>query len=178
MRSVTRCRRWPDYDVAADAGAAGGRGPARARAGRPASCTSSGLLAGRGRDPGAGPAGQRAPAGAAHPRPRGNRIDEVEFHPAWHELMAAAVGHGLHAAPWADARPGAHVARAARFYVWTQVEAGHGCPVSMTYAAVPGAAARARRWPPGSSRGWPPAAYEPGLRGPGRQGRAAGRAWR
>jgi len=68
---------------------------------------------------------------------RGHRIDEVDFHPAWHELMATAVRHGLHAAPWADRRPGAHVARAARFFVWTQAEAGHGCPISMTYASVP-----------------------------------------
>jgi len=67
----------------------------------------------------------------------GNRIDEVEFHPAWHALMTTAVSHGLHAAPWADPRPGAHVARAAKFYVWSQAEAGHGCPVSMTYASVP-----------------------------------------
>ncbi len=66
----------------------------------------------------------------------GNRIDEVEFHPAWHELTAIAVSHGLHAAPWASARPGAHVARAAKFYVWSQVEAGHGCPISMTYASI------------------------------------------
>ncbi|GAA4096942.1 acyl-CoA dehydrogenase family protein [Actinomadura miaoliensis] len=66
----------------------------------------------------------------------GHRIDEVEFHPAWHELMRVAVSHGLHAAPWADDRPGAHVARAAGFYVW-RVDAGHGCPISMTYASVP-----------------------------------------
>jgi putative acyl-CoA dehydrogenase len=67
----------------------------------------------------------------------GRRIDEVEFHPYWHELMRVAVTHGLHAAPWRQDRPGAHVARAAKFYVWSQVEAGHGCPISMTYAAVP-----------------------------------------
>ncbi|MER8182811.1 acyl-CoA dehydrogenase family protein [Kitasatospora sp. NPDC094015] len=67
----------------------------------------------------------------------GHRIDEVEFHPYWHELMRVAVGHGLHAAPWQDARPGAHTARAAKFLVWSQVEAGHTCPISMTYAAVP-----------------------------------------
>ncbi|GAA3797954.1 acyl-CoA dehydrogenase family protein [Sphaerisporangium flaviroseum] len=66
----------------------------------------------------------------------GNRIDEVEFHPAWHELMTVAVGHGLHATAWTSPRPGAHVARAAKFYVWSQVEAGHGCPISMTYASV------------------------------------------
>ncbi|RZU76817.1 putative acyl-CoA dehydrogenase [Micromonospora kangleipakensis] len=66
----------------------------------------------------------------------GHRIDEVEFHPAWHELMRTAVAHGLHAAPWADDRAGAHVARAAKFYTW-RPDAGHGCPISMTYAAVP-----------------------------------------
>ncbi|MDL4821116.1 acyl-CoA dehydrogenase family protein [Actinomadura opuntiae] len=66
----------------------------------------------------------------------GHRIDEVEFHPAWHELMTVAVTHGLHGAPWADPREGAHVARAAKFYSW-RVDAGHGCPISMTYAAVP-----------------------------------------
>ncbi len=67
----------------------------------------------------------------------GHRIDEVEFHPAWHRLMTVAVERGLHAAPWADSRPGAHLVRAAKFYVWSQAEPGHGCPVSMTYAAVP-----------------------------------------
>ncbi|MCF6522862.1 acyl-CoA dehydrogenase family protein [Streptomyces sp. JJ36] len=67
----------------------------------------------------------------------GHRVDEVEFHPAWHRLMTTAVEHGLHAAPWAERRPGAHLLRAAAFYLWSQAEAGHGCPVSMTYAAVP-----------------------------------------
>ncbi|MDQ1748877.1 MAG: putative acyl-CoA dehydrogenase [Frankiaceae bacterium] len=67
----------------------------------------------------------------------GNRVDEVEFHPSWHRLMEVAVGAGLHASPWVDPRPGAHVARAAGFSVWSQVEGGHGCPISMTHAAVP-----------------------------------------
>jgi putative acyl-CoA dehydrogenase len=67
----------------------------------------------------------------------GHRIDEVEFHPSWHRLMTTAVENGLHAAPWRQPRAGAHVARAAAFYVWSQVEGGHGCPISMTYAAVP-----------------------------------------
>ncbi|MEU3766357.1 acyl-CoA dehydrogenase family protein [Amycolatopsis keratiniphila] len=67
----------------------------------------------------------------------GNRIDEVEFHPYWHELMDVAVSYGLHAAPWRDPRPGVHAARAAKMYVWGQVDAGHTCPISMTYAAVP-----------------------------------------
>ncbi len=81
-------------------------------------------------------ANENPPALRTHDR-FGHRIDEVEFHPAWHELMTVAVGHGLHAAPWRDGRPGAHVARAAGFYVWSAAEAGHGCPVSMTYAIVP-----------------------------------------
>jgi putative acyl-CoA dehydrogenase len=67
----------------------------------------------------------------------GHRVDEVEFHPAWHSLMTVAVAHGLHAAPWLSSRPGAHVARAAGFYVWAAAEAGHSCPISMTYAIVP-----------------------------------------
>jgi putative acyl-CoA dehydrogenase len=67
----------------------------------------------------------------------GHRIDEVVYHPSYHALMAVAVKHGLHAAPWRDARPGAHVARAAGFYVWSQVDAGHGCPISMTYSVLP-----------------------------------------
>ncbi|HZZ65743.1 MAG TPA: acyl-CoA dehydrogenase family protein [Candidatus Baltobacteraceae bacterium] len=67
----------------------------------------------------------------------GNRIDEVTYHPYYHELMAAAVQFGLHAAPWSSNAPAAHTVRAAKFYVWGQLEAGHGCPISMTYAAVP-----------------------------------------
>ncbi|RAV01129.1 acyl-CoA dehydrogenase family protein [Mycolicibacter senuensis] len=66
----------------------------------------------------------------------GNRIDEVEYDPAYHELMRTAIAHGLHAAPWADPRPGAHVVRAAQTGVWT-AEPGHMCPISMTYAIVP-----------------------------------------
>src|SRR5260370_38919410 len=67
----------------------------------------------------------------------GNRIDEVEFHPSWHRLMEVAIGHGLHALPWREPRPGPHAARAAGFYVWSQVEARHACPLSLTYAATP-----------------------------------------
>ena len=66
----------------------------------------------------------------------GHRVDEVEYDPAYHELMTVAVGRGLHAAPWADDRPGAHVVRAAKTSVWTP-EPGHMCPISMTYAVVP-----------------------------------------
>ncbi len=73
-----------------------------------------------------------------HPFDRfGHRIDEVEYHPAYHQLMEVAVREGLAGGPWADDRPGAHVGRAAKFAIWTQVEAGHGCPVSMTYSIVP-----------------------------------------
>ncbi len=67
----------------------------------------------------------------------GNRIDEVVFHPAWHRLMQYAAQAGLAGAPWRDQGPYPHVRRAAKFYVWGQVESGHGCPISMTYAAVP-----------------------------------------
>lgn len=66
----------------------------------------------------------------------GHRVDEIEFDPAYHELMREAVAHGLHGAPWADARPGAHVVRAAKTGVWT-ADPGHMCPISMTYAVVP-----------------------------------------
>lgn len=66
----------------------------------------------------------------------GHRVDEVEYDPAYHELMRTAIAHGLHGAPWADGRPGAHVVRAAKMAVWN-VEPGHVCPISMTYAVVP-----------------------------------------
>ncbi|WP_443075327.1 isovaleryl-CoA dehydrogenase [Streptosporangium sp. NBC_01469] len=106
----------------------------------------------------------------------GRRIDEVEFHPAWHELMAVAVDNGMHATPWSSARPGAHVARAAKFYVWSQVEAGHGCPISMTYASI-----AALRHSPALAADWEPLlasrSYDFGLRPPlGKRGVLAGMA--
>ena len=67
----------------------------------------------------------------------GNRIDLVKFHPSYHQLMRTSIEHGLHASPWTAPGPGAHVARAAKTYLHTQVEAGHGCPITMTFAAVP-----------------------------------------
>lgn len=67
----------------------------------------------------------------------GHRVDLVSYHPAYHRLMETAIAHGLHASPWTAPGPGAHVARAAKSYLHTQVEAGHGCPVTMTFAAVP-----------------------------------------
>jgi putative acyl-CoA dehydrogenase len=81
----------------------------------------------------------------------GHRIDEVEFHPSWHRLMELAVATGLHALPWREARPGAHVARAALFFVLSQAEAGFGCPISMTYSGVPALRAQpelAAEWEP------------------------------
>lgn len=67
----------------------------------------------------------------------GHRLDEVEFHPAYHQLMQIAIAEGLHASPWQQPRAGAHVARAAKYYLHTQVEAAHGCPITMTFAVVP-----------------------------------------
>ncbi|MEV6668861.1 acyl-CoA dehydrogenase family protein [Streptomyces sp. NPDC051162] len=104
----------------------------------------------------------------------GHRVDEVEFHPAWHELMAEAVASGQHAAPWAEPRAGAHLVRAAKFYVWAQAEPGHGCPVSMTYAAVP-----ALRAQPDLAAAYEPLlasrTYDYGLRPPlGKRGLIAG----
>ncbi|MYW01466.1 acyl-CoA dehydrogenase family protein [Streptomyces sp. SID3343] len=104
----------------------------------------------------------------------GNRVDEVEFHPAWHELMGVAIGHGLHASPWREDRPGAHVARAAKLYAWGQAEAGHMCPLSMTYASVP-----ALRLEPELAEAYEPLLasreYDFGLREPsGKRGLIAG----
>ena len=95
----------------------------------------------------------------------GNRIDEVEYHPAYHRLLETAVAHGLHAAPWADERPGAHVARAAKVIAWSPVDYGHTCPISMTYAVVP-----ALRNSPELAAQFEPLltcrVYDPGLRAP------------
>jgi putative acyl-CoA dehydrogenase len=96
----------------------------------------------------------------------GNRIDEVAFHPSWHWLMTRAVGYGLQAAPWEQRDAGsdhAHVRRAAGFLAWSQTEPGHGCPISMTYAAVP-----ALRVDETIAKEWTPAlaatTYDPGIR--------------
>jgi len=93
----------------------------------------------------------------------GHRIDEVEYHPAWHQLMDVAVRHGLPGGPWRDPRPGAHVARAAGHLVWSQVEAGVACPITMTYAAV-----AALRTSPKLAAAWEPVitagVYQPELR--------------
>jgi putative acyl-CoA dehydrogenase len=96
----------------------------------------------------------------------GNRIDEVVFHPSWHWLMERAVGHGLQAAPWEQQAEGsttAHVRRAAGFMAWSHTDPAHGCPISMTYAAVP-----ALRADESLAKEWVPAlaatAYDPTIR--------------
>jgi putative acyl-CoA dehydrogenase len=85
----------------------------------------------------------------------GRRIDEVEFHPAWHQLMTLLIENGAHSLPWEQGegqqRPGAQVARAAAYLMFGQVENGSQCPVTMTYASVPALrqnAAIAARWLP------------------------------
>jgi putative acyl-CoA dehydrogenase len=81
----------------------------------------------------------------------GHRVDLVRFHPAYHTLMRTAIEHGLHASPWTEPGRGANVARAARCYLHTQVDAGHGCPITMTFAAVP-----TLRTTPELARQWEP----------------------
>lgn len=95
---------------------------------------------------------------------RGVRLDEVEYHPAYHQLMRVGVEHGLGGGAWtADPGTGAHVARAAGLLLWSQVDAGHTCPLSMTAAAVP-----ALRADPVLADTWVPRLastdYDPGLR--------------
>jgi putative acyl-CoA dehydrogenase len=96
----------------------------------------------------------------------GHRIDEVEYHPGWHELMRTAVTAGLQAAPWApDAGEHAHLRRAAGFYLANHAESGHLCPISMTYAAVPALRHEptlAQHFEPGLTR----TSYDFGLRPP------------
>ncbi len=75
------------------------------------------------------------PVAQAHDR-WGFRLDEVEYDPSYHRVLGAAVARGAHTSAWAEPRPGAHVARAAMFMLFAQVEPGHACPVSMTHAAV------------------------------------------
>ena len=96
----------------------------------------------------------------------GNRIDEVEFHRAWHDLMALAVGHELHSLAWTAANDGAHVARTAMYLTATQAEGGFACPITMTFAAVP-----ALRAAPAVAAEWVPrlmaTTYDPVLGGAG-----------
>jgi putative acyl-CoA dehydrogenase len=86
----------------------------------------------------------------------GHRIDEVEYHPAWHQLMSLGVEHGLHSLPWTDPQPGANVARAAMFTQLTYAEAGVGCPISMTFSVIP-----ALRHQPDVAAEWEPRFLSP-----------------
>ncbi|ROM57258.1 acyl-CoA dehydrogenase family protein [Pseudomonas rhodesiae] len=95
-------------------------------------------------------ANQHKPVFNSHDR-YGHRIDLVEFHPAYHELMRTAVEHGLPSLPWAHPQAGAHVARAAMTYLHSQAEAGSGCPLTMTFACVP-----ALRLQPDLAKTWLP----------------------
>jgi len=124
--------------------------------------TAFGALAGRAETIAWGfQANENRPVLHSHDR-TGVRIDAVDFHPAWHSLLALGVAHGLHALPWREPRPGAHVARAALFMTLAQVEAGVGCPLSMTCSAVP-----ALRLEPAVAAVWEPRltslAYDPRL---------------
>jgi putative acyl-CoA dehydrogenase len=109
--------------------------------------------------------------GAADPDRHGNRIDRVEYHPAYHQLMAAAVARVLHGAAWSDSRPGAHVLRCAKTIVWSPVDYGHMCPLSMSYSVIPALRtepALAGQWEPGlTGREYDgrdlPASAKPGL---------------
>ncbi|GAC1439751.1 MAG: acyl-CoA dehydrogenase family protein [Solirubrobacteraceae bacterium] len=92
----------------------------------------------------------------------GHRIDEVDFHPAWHQLMRMGVEHGLHALPWTSQRPAPHTARAALYMTAMQCEAGYCCPITMTFAAVPALRAQpelAAQWEPLLTAG----SYDPRL---------------
>jgi putative acyl-CoA dehydrogenase len=92
----------------------------------------------------------------------GHRIDEVEFHPAWHRLMQMGVEHELHSLPWTSSQPAAHVARAGLYMTAMQAEAGFACPITMTFAVVP-----ALRAQPELAAEWEPlvtaTAYDPRL---------------
>jgi putative acyl-CoA dehydrogenase len=96
----------------------------------------------------------------------GHRIDEVEFHRAWHDLMGLAVSHELHSLPWTSPEPGSHVARTALYLTAAQAEGGFACPITMTFAAVP-----ALRAQPALAAQWEPrltaTSYDPALRAGG-----------
>lgn len=81
-------------------------------------------------------ANENKPVFKSHDR-YGHRVDTVDFHPAYHELMAAGIKAGITSAPWNDPRPGAQVARAATMYLHNQAEAGTSCPMTMSFACVP-----------------------------------------
>jgi putative acyl-CoA dehydrogenase len=81
-------------------------------------------------------ANQHIPELRTHDR-FGNRIDVVEFHPSWHQLLRMQRRENLHAMPWMLPHTGAHVARTAAYYLQAQVESGSLCPITMTFASIP-----------------------------------------
>lgn len=97
--------------------------------------------------------------------PYGHRIDRVDYHPAWHSLMDLSVSMGLHSLPWEAGPDGAYAARAAGFYVMSQIEQGHGCPISMTTSVIP-----SLRLQPDLAAEWEPAVlsrtYDPSVAPP------------
>jgi len=95
-------------------------------------------------------ANENKPVFKSHDR-YGHRVDTVDFHPAYHELMAAGIKAGITSAPWNDPRPGAQVARAATMYLHNQAEAGTSCPMTMSFACVP-----ALRLQPDIAKTWLP----------------------
>src|SRR5439155_2381947 len=86
----------------------------------------------------------------------GNRIDDVEFHPAWTELLDLGIRAGIPSLPWREPRPGAHVVRGALLMLLSQAESGVMCPLSMTYAAIP-----ALRHSPALAAEWEPRLLDP-----------------
>ena len=104
-------------------------------------------------------ANENVPALHTHDR-NGNRRDEVLFHPSWHRLMKTSIGHRLHSLPWIEKKKGSHVARAALMMITAQNEAGHTCPVSMTFSGL-----APLRVEPDLAREWEPrvlsSAYDP-----------------
>lgn len=92
----------------------------------------------------------------------GNRLDEVEYHPSYHRLMELSSAQGLHSLPWTSDREGRHAARVAMTLTSSQAEAGHGCPMTMTFAAIP-----ALRHAPDLHEQWAPllsaTSYDPQL---------------
>ncbi len=89
-----------------------------------------------------GDAANRHPPELATHDARGERVDAVTFHPAWHEIMRLATVAGVHCRPWRDPRPGAQAARGALVHLHAQAENGTQCPLTMTYASIPRAAPR------------------------------------
>lgn len=86
----------------------------------------------------------------------GNRIDHVDFHPAWHSLMTVSIGNEIHSLPWTQPKSGAHVVRSTLSFMMGQLEQGHGCPVTMTFASIP-----ALRVQPEIAKEWEPKILSP-----------------